>query len=69
MCGGGDVNVPPPPPPPPIVIPPEVAEPRDVQKKQGMFDPVARKYIFRRSGIPQYRIKSAEKQESETSID
>lgn len=70
MCmGGGDVKVPPPPPPPPVVIPPEVAEARDVQKKQGMFDPVARKYVFRRAGVRQYRIPTASEQQSKTSIE
>jgi len=66
-CGSSDVNVPPPPPPPPIQIPPEVAEKRDVIKPQGMFDPVTRKYLFRRGGAKAFKISSAQEQQSKTS--
>ena len=64
MCGSSKIPPAVPPVPPQIVIPPEVAEKRDVVKPQGQFDPVARKYQFRRAGVPQFRIKTAAEQES-----
>ena len=67
MCGGPSIEAPIPPSPPSIVIPPEIAEKRDVVTPQGKFDPVARKYIFRRAGVPQYKIPSKQEQESKTS--
>lgn len=66
MCGSSKIPPTVPPVPPSIVIPPEVAEKRDVVKPQGMFDPVTRKYQFRRAGIPQFRIPTSSEQESKT---
>ena len=67
MCGSPSVNIPPTPPPPPIQVPPEVAQKRDVIRPQGMFDPVTKKYLFRRAGAPQFKIPTAQEQESKTS--
>ena len=67
MCGSSSASVPPPPPPPPIQIPPEVANKQEIVPPTGMFDPVSSKYVFRRAGVPKFRIESSAKQESKTS--